>query len=145
MSPRILFPLVGARVSRPTLDAALALARARDATLVPAYLVVVPPHLSLESPAPVRETEAALPLLELIDQRASRAGVTVDSRLERGRSYREALTTLVGHERFDTLAVPAECFQAADITWLVEHAPGEVLVLGPEPLVRAPRRSGAAT
>ena len=93
---RILFPFIGSTVSQATLDATLRLARSQDATLVPAYLVIVPQHLSLESPAPVRECEAALPVLELIDQRASRAGVPVDSRIERGRTHRHALASLHG-------------------------------------------------
>jgi nucleotide-binding universal stress UspA family protein len=136
-SRRILFPFIGSTVSQRTVDATLRLARAQDATLVPAYLVVVPHHLSLESAAPVRETEAALPVLELIDQRASRAGVPVDSRIERGRSHRHALSSLVEHERFDTIVVPARTstsdgFEPADVAWLLEHAPGEVLVLRPE-------------
>ena len=91
--------LLAALVSQATLDATLRLARSQDATLVPAYLVIVPQHLSLESPAPVRECEAALPVLELIDQRASRAGVPIDSRVERGRTHRHALASLMEHER----------------------------------------------
>jgi len=147
---RILFPFVGSTVSQATLDATLRLARSQDATLVPAYLVVVPQHLSLESPAPVRESEAALPVLELIDQRASRVGVPVDSRIERGRTHRHALSTLLEHERYDTLVVPARTstsdgFDPADVSWLLENAPREVLVLRTGAAVRAPRRSGAAT
>jgi hypothetical protein len=147
---RILFPFIGSTVSQATLDATLRLARSQDATLVPAYLVVVPHHLSLEAPAPVRECEAALPLLELIDQRASRAGVPVDSRIERGRTHRHALQTLVDHERYDTLVVPARTstndgFDPPDVAWLLENAPGEVLVLRPEPAVKASRPSAAAT
>ena len=147
---RILFPFIGSTVSQATLDAALRLARSQDATLVPAYLVVIPHHLSLESPAPVRECEAALPVLELIDQRASRAGVPVDSRVERGRSHRHALATLIEHERYDTLVVPARTstsdgFDAADVAWLLENAPGEVLVLRTGEALRAPRLSAEAT
>jgi hypothetical protein len=146
---RILFPFIGSTVSQATLDATLRLARSQNATLVPAYLVMVPHHLSLESPAPVRECEAALPVLELIEQRASRAGVPVDSRIERGRTHRHALAALLEHEHFDTLVVPARTsssdgFEPADVAWLLEHAPGEVLVLrpepAPEPALRAPRR-----
>jgi Universal stress protein family len=135
---RILFPFVGSNVSHAALDATLRLARSQDATLVPAYLAMVPHHLSLESPAPVAESEAALPLLELIDQRATREGVPVDGRIERGRTARHALTALMEHERYDTLVVPARTstsdgFEPSDIAWLLEHAPGEVLVLRPEP------------
>jgi hypothetical protein len=147
---RILFPFIGSTVSKATLDATLRLARSQDATLVPAYLVIVPQHLSLESPAPVRESEAALPVLELIDQRASHAGVPVDSRIERGRTHRHALATLMEHERYDTLVVPARTstsdgFEPADVAWLLENAPGEVLVLRTGEAVRAPRPSAAAT
>jgi hypothetical protein len=147
---RILFPFIGSTISQATLEATLRLARSQDATLVPAYLVIVPQHLSLESPAPVRECEAVLPVLELIDQRASRAGVPVDSRIERGRTHRHALATLMEHERYDTLVVPARTstsdgFEPADVAWLLENAPGEVLVLRTGEAVRAPRLSAEAT
>jgi hypothetical protein len=147
---RILFPFIGSTVSQATLDATLRLARSQDATLVPAYLVVVPHHLALESPAPVRECEAALPVLELIEQRASREGVPVDSRIERGRSPRHALATLVERERYDTLVVPARTstsdgFEPADVAWLLENAPGEVFVLRTGEALRAPRPSAEAT
>jgi len=86
----------------------------------------------------VRESDAALPVLDLIEQRASREGVPVDSRIERGRSHRDALATLLEHERYDTLVVPARTstsdgFEAADVAWLLENALGEVLVLRPAP------------
>lgn len=147
---RILFPFIGSTVSQATLDATLRLARSQDATLVPAYLVIVPQHLSLESPAPQRECEAALPVLELIEQRAIRAGVPVDSRIERGRTHRHAMSALMEHERFDTLVVPARTstsdgFEAADVAWLLENAPGEVLVLRTGEALRAPRPSAEAT
>jgi hypothetical protein len=142
---RILFPFIGATVSRATLDATLRLARAQDATLVPAYLVVVPQHLSLDSPAPVRDCETALPVLELIEQRAGRAGVPVDSRVERGRTHRHALSALIEHERFDTLVIPARTstsdgFEASDVAWVLENAPGEVLVLRPQGATPVRRR-----
>jgi nucleotide-binding universal stress UspA family protein len=147
---RILFPFIGSTVSRRTLDATLRLARAQDATLVPAYLVVIPQHLALESPAPVRDSEAALPVMELIEQRAARAGVPVDSRIERGRSHRHALQALVQREGYDTLVLPARTrtsdgFEAADVAWALEHAPGEVLVLRPGDGLTAPRPSAGAT
>jgi hypothetical protein len=146
---RILFPFIGSTISHATLDATLRLARAQDAVLVPAYLATIPHHLSLDSPAPVKEAEAALPLLELIEQRATREGVPVDSRIERGRSPRHALTGLLEHERYDTLVVPAKTsatdgFDPPDIAWLLENAPGEVLVLRPESATAA-RRSAAAS
>ena len=147
---RILFPFIGSTVSQATLEATLRLARAQQATLVPAYLVVIPQHLALESPAPVRDCEAALPVMELIEQRASRAGVPVDSRIERGRSHRHALQALVEREGYDTLVMPARTstsdgFDAADVAWALEHAPGEVLVLRPAELLREPHPSAEAT
>jgi hypothetical protein len=90
---------------------------ARQGALIPAYLLVVPAHLSLDSPAPVRDSEAALPLLELIEQQASEAGVRVDARIERGRTYREALERLVERERFDVV-MPGDGFADSDLEWL---------------------------
>jgi nucleotide-binding universal stress UspA family protein len=146
---RILFPFIGSTISQRTLDATLRLARAQDAILVPAYLATIPHHLSLDSPAPQSEAEAALPMLELIEQRATRAGVAVDSRIERGRTPRHALTSIIEEERYDMLVVPAKTsasdgFEPDDIAWLLENAPGEVLVLRPG-AATAPDRSDAAT
>lgn len=134
---RILFPFNGLTVSQAALELTLALARAQDATLMPAYLAVVPHQLSLESAVPARESEAAMPLLELIEQRATSAGVPVDSRIGRGRSARHALAALLDSERFDSVVVAAktrasEGFEADDVSWLMENAPGEVLVLRPD-------------
>ena len=78
---RILFPFSGSDLSRDALDAALRLANAEHATLVPAYLAAVPLHLPLDAPIP-RECETAIPMLETIEQRAARAHVEVDSRIE---------------------------------------------------------------
>jgi Universal stress protein family len=147
---RILFPFIGSTISQATLDAALRLAGSQDAVLVPAYLATIPHHLSLDSPAPVSESEAAVPLLELIEQRATREGVLVDSRIERGRSPRHALTALIGNEAYDTLVVPARTsatdgFDPADVAWLLENAPGEVLVLRPEPVSGAVSRPEASS
>jgi Universal stress protein family len=146
---RILFPFIGSTISHATLDAALRLAHAEDAVLVPAYLATIPHHLSLDSPAPLRESEAAVPLLELIEQRATQEGVPVDSRIERGRTHRHALTALLENEAYDTLVVPAKTsatdgFDPADIAWLLETAPGEVLVLRPEPATAARPRERAS-
>jgi hypothetical protein len=112
----------------------LRLAHAQDTVVIPAYLATIPHHLSLDSPAPLSESEAEVPLLELIEQRATQMGVRVDSRIERGRIHRHALTALLENEGYDTLAVPAKTsttdgFDPTDIAWLLENAPGEVLVL----------------
>jgi len=133
---RILFPFLGNSISEPTLDAALRLARAEGATLVPVYVMTVPLYLDLQAPASER-CEQALPLLELIEQRAARLHVPVDSRIEMGRTARHALQELLEGERFDRIVVPAathtsEGFSGEDIAWLLEHAPGEIVVLRPE-------------
>src|SRR4051794_14272023 len=87
---RILFPFLGDTIAPSTLDAALRLARAEGATLVPAYVVVVPLSLSLSAPVPGECSQAML-LLETIEQRAARVHVAIDSRIETGRSARHAL------------------------------------------------------
>ncbi len=132
---RILFPFLGSVLSRSSLEAALRLARAQEATLIPSYLAIVPAALSLEAPLGA-ECEGAMALLELIEQRASRAGVPVDSRIERGRSARHALELLIAEERYDTIVLPARTsssdgFSPTDVAWALESAPGEVLVLRP--------------
>jgi hypothetical protein len=132
---RILFPLLGTRISRNTLDAVLRLARAESATLVPTYLATVPMRLSLDAPIG-KECEQALPLLEAIEHRARRMDVPVDSRIERVRTPRHGLEEAIEHERFDRIVVPAagsasDGFAADDVAWLLEHAPGDVIVLRP--------------
>jgi hypothetical protein len=130
---RILFPFLGESVSRSALDATLRLARAEGAVLVPAYIVSVPLHLSLEAPLP-RECERAMPVLDVIEQRAKWMDVPVDSRIETGRSPRHALRRLLAEEKFDRIVVPAATssstgFAPEDIAWLLEEAPGEIVVL----------------
>ena len=99
---RILFPFAGQALSTPAFDAALRLARAEGATLVPAYLAIVPLSVNLDTPLK-KQAEAALPLLEAIEQRAASQGVPVDSRIEPGRTVRHALRLLMEHERFDRI------------------------------------------
>jgi hypothetical protein len=145
---RILFPIVGRALSRPALDAALRIARAQNATLVPAYLASVPLHLPLDA-ALAKECELALPLLEAVEQAATAAGVPVDSRVERGRTYRHALLELVAHERYDQIVVAASPagaagFSAGDIAWLLARAPGEIVVLRPGDEAPAQRHPTAA-
>jgi hypothetical protein len=132
---RILFPFSGTVLSQRGLDAALRLARVDGATLVPAFLARVPLHLPLDAALP-RQCEGALPLLEAVEQRAVRAGVAVDSRIERGRTYRHAIRQLLAHETFDTIVVPAgrgesPGLQPDDIAWLLKHVPGEIIVIRP--------------
>jgi nucleotide-binding universal stress UspA family protein len=133
---RILFPFAGHALSRRALDAALRLAMADNATLVPVFLARVPMQMPLESPLP-RQCSEGMPLLETIEQRAALLGVRVDARIERGRTVRHALREAIRHERFDRLVVAAaslrsEGFHGDDIAWLLDHAPGEVVIIRPQ-------------
>jgi nucleotide-binding universal stress UspA family protein len=134
---QILLPFTGTEISRRALDAALRLARAEDATLMPAYLATVPKQLPLDCSIPAEATKA-MPMLEAIEQRATAQGVSIDSRIERGRSYRHALERLLGRESFDRVVVPATAetgagFSGDDLVWLLQRAPAEVLILRPGP------------
>jgi nucleotide-binding universal stress UspA family protein len=134
---RILLPFTGTEISRRALDAALRLARAEDATLMPAYLAAVPLQLPLGCALP-SEAERAMPILEAIEQRATAQGVAVDARIERGRSYRHALARLLAEESVDRVVVPAhanggEGLGGEDLVWLLRKAPAEVLILRPGP------------
>jgi len=133
---RIAFPFTGNSLSEPALVAALRVAHAEGATLMPVYLALVPLDVALEVPLRT-ECEAAIPLLEAIELRAARAEVAVDSRIERGRSVRHALGLLMEHERFERMVVPAAAdrrsngLPAEDVAWLLTNAPFEVVALRP--------------
>lgn len=135
---RILLPFTGAEISVRAIDAALRLARAEEAELMPAYLAEVPMRLPLDCSIP-REAGKAMAMLEAIEQRAAAQGVPVDARIERGRSYRHALARLLESERVDRVVVPAgtadggEGLSGEDLIWLIDKAPAEVLILRPAP------------
>jgi hypothetical protein len=133
---RILFPFAGNALSRRALQTALRIAKAEEATLVPVFLARVPMQMPLDIPLP-RQCAAGLPLLETIEQRAVAAGVPVDSRIERGRTLRHGLREAMDHERFDRIVVAAASARSAgfhgdDIAWLLDHAPGEVVIIRPD-------------
>jgi nucleotide-binding universal stress UspA family protein len=133
----ILLPFTGTEISRRAVDAALRLARAEGATLMPAYLAQVPKSLPLDCPIP-KEAERAMSMLEAIEQRASAKGVPVDARIERGRTYRHALERLLEEEDFDRVIVSAgatgtQGLSGDDLVWLLEKAPAEVMILRPGP------------
>jgi nucleotide-binding universal stress UspA family protein len=133
---RILFPFTARALSPRALDAALRLADAEHATLAPVFLASVPLHLPLDTPLP-RQCSMAVPLLEAIEQRAARSGVPVDARIERGRDRRHALREAIEHEHYDRIVIAAsgddtDGFHADDVAWLLDHAPGEVIVLRPD-------------
>lgn len=149
-SARILFPFVGAELSERALRAALRLARAERATLVPAYLVSVPLALDLDAPFP-RTCDAAFEVFEAIEQRAAREGVPVDARIARGRSARHALRELLADVPAQRVVVAAavgerrDGFSVDDVAWLLRYAPREVVVVRPDPGAPQPaRRTGAA-
>jgi nucleotide-binding universal stress UspA family protein len=141
---RILFPFVGTAISYGALDAAIRLANAEQATLVPSYLARVPMRLSLDAALP-RQGAAAVELLEAVEQRAGRAGVPVDSRIVRGRSGQHALQQLTESENYYRMVLPAasgteDGLDAAAIAWALDHAPGEIVVLRPGSDAPARRR-----
>lgn len=142
---RIMFPFIANALSPRALDACLRLAGAEQATLVPVFLARVSLQLPLDTPLP-RQSNVAIPLQEAIERRATRFGIAVDARIERGRTYRHALRQTIEHERFDRIVIAAAApdnpgFGPEDVAWLLEHAPGEILVLRPdheEPLTVPP-------
>jgi hypothetical protein len=129
---RILVPFAGG-LDRTVLDAAIRIARAEDAVLVPASLLVVP--LELAEDSPLREQVAvAMPVLEAVERAALEAGVPVDARIEKGRTTTHALKRLWEVESFDRIVVPAPSFSPKELAWLLTHSPTETLVLKPLPV-----------
>ena len=136
-SQRILVPFTGGALDETVLAAAIRIARAEDATLVPAYLIVVPLELAEDAPMQ-KQVDVAMPLLEAVEHAALRAGVPVDARVESGRTPIHALKRLWDAERFDRIVVPAPSgrrpgFTAKDLTWMLENAPSQTLILKPSP------------
>ncbi|MBV9310404.1 MAG: universal stress protein [Solirubrobacterales bacterium] len=134
---RILLPFTGEAISRRAFEAAVRLAKAENATIMPAFLARVPRHLPLDSPLP-RQCADGMPLLEAIEQRAHHQGIEVDSRIARGRTYRDALRRLLADEQFDRIIVsatdsPRVGLSSEDLEWLLERVPAEVLILRPAP------------
>ena len=133
---RILVPFEG-RLDQAVLDAAIRIAQAENAVLVPAYLVIVP--LAYPEDSPLKDqVEVALPLLEAVEHAALRAGVPVDARIEKGRTLTHALKRLWQAERFDRIVAPAPVngaggFTEKQLAWLLTHAPAETVVLKPMP------------
>jgi hypothetical protein len=142
---RILFPFVASGLSASALEAALRLAGAEGATLMPVFLARVPMNLPLQAPLP-RQSGSALMLQEAIEQRAARHKVSVDARVERGRDNRHALRQAIANCSYDRIVLAAAVngcpgFDALDVAWLLENAPGEIIVLraaDTNHMVRAP-------
>ena len=145
---RILVPFAG-RLDETVLSAAIRIARAEEAVLVPAYLLIVP--LRYDEDSPVKdEVKIAMPMLEAVEHAALRAGVAVDARIEKGRTLTHALRRLWEVERFDRIVAPAPVnggggFTEKELAWLLANAPTETLVLKPTPTgpprIRSTRRA----
>jgi hypothetical protein len=132
---RILLPFTGEAISRRAFEAASRLAKAENAIIMPAFLARVPMTLGLDTPLPV-QCENGMPLLEAIEQRANALGLPVDSRVARGRSYRDALRHLLRQEQFDRIIVsvpedPRAGLTRDDLLWLIERVPAEIMLLRP--------------
>jgi hypothetical protein len=146
-APRILVPFSGS-LDRTVLQAAIQIASAGDAVLVPAYLLIVPLRCAEDSPQR-DEVSIAMPVLEAVEHAALRAGVPVDARIEKGRTVTHALRKLWEVERFDRIVAPAPAdgrggFTAKELAWLLMHAPAETVVLKPTPTQPAVGRRPAA-
>lgn len=126
---RILVPFSGA-LDPTVLAAAIRIARAEEAVLVAAYLLVVPLQYPEDSPRK-EQVAVALPLLEAVELAALRAGVPVDARIEKGRSLTHALRRLWELESFDRIVAPAPGFTEKELAWILTHAPAETIVLRP--------------
>ena len=134
---RILLPFTGDAISRRSFEAAVRLARAENAVIMPAFLATVPLNLPLETALPVQSARG-MPLLEAIEQSAASQGVPVDARVGRGRSARDALRRLIENEHFDRIIVSADEDPRAglgyeDLRWLLERVPAEIMILRPAP------------
>jgi len=131
---RILVPFAGS-LDPSVLEAAIRIARAEDAVLIPAYLLLVP--LQYAEDSPLREqVKLAMPLLEAVERAALKAGVPVDARIEKGRTLTHAVKRLWEVEDFDRIVAPApppgrEGFTPKELTWLLTNAPTETVVLKP--------------
>jgi hypothetical protein len=134
---RVLVPFTGGELDPVVLDAAIRVARAEDATLVPAYLIVTPLEYALDTPLQ-HEVAVAMPLLEAVEHAALRAGLAVDARVETGRTPTHALQRLWDAERFDRIVAPAPVngshgFTPKELQWILVHAPAETVILRPDP------------
>jgi nucleotide-binding universal stress UspA family protein len=137
----VLIPFTGGALDPTVLAAGIRIARAEEATLVPAYLIVVPLEQAQDAPMQQQVT-TAMPLLEAVEHAALRAGVPVDARIESGRTPVHAIQRLWEAEHFDRIVIPAPAgrrpgFSPKDLTWMLTHAPSETLILRPNPSTQA--------
>jgi len=104
--------------------------------VMPAFLARVPMDLPSDSALPIQCT-SGMPLLEAIEQRVAAQGLPVESRIGRGRSYRDALRKLLEQEHFDRIIISAEDagsgLRYEDLRWMLDRVPAEVMILRPAP------------
>ncbi len=134
---RVLVPFTRGHLDPNVLDAAVRIARAEEATLVAAYLILTPLEFALDAPMH-QQVAAAMPLLEAVEHASLKAGVPVDARIESGRTPIHALQRLWDAEQFDRIVVPAPPagepgFAPRDLLWILTHAPSETVILRPQP------------
>jgi hypothetical protein len=139
--PRLLVPFTAGTLDPAVLDTAIRIARVENAVLVPAYLLVVPLEFAPEA-ALQGQVGIAMPLLEAVELAATRAGVPVDARIERGRTPVHALQKLWEVEEFKRIIVPAPIpghpgFSPKELAWMLTHAPSETIILRPSPDAQA--------
>jgi nucleotide-binding universal stress UspA family protein len=145
-SRRVLVPFTRGYLEPTVLDAAIRIARAEEATLIPAYLILIPLQFALDAPTSQQESAMAIPLLEAVEHAAARAGVPVDARIESGRTPIHALEQLWNVEHFDRIVIPAPVgrepgFTPKELLWMLTNAPSETLILRPDPALRATERN----
>jgi hypothetical protein len=146
-SRRVLVPFTRGHLEQTVLDAAIRIARAEEATLVPAYLILIPMQFPLDAPMS-QECAMAIPLLEAVEHAASRADIPVDARVESGRTPIHALERLWNVEHFDRIVIPAPAgrepgFKPNELLWMLTHAPSETLILRPDPALQAAHEQAA--
>ena len=126
----MLVPFTGGELDPVVLDAAIRIARAEEATLVPAYLIVMPLEYRLDAPLQ-HEVAVAMPLLEAVEHAALRAGLPVDARVETGpHAHPRAPAALGGravrpHRRPGSGRRGDDGFTPKELQWILVHAPTE--------------------
>jgi hypothetical protein len=87
-----------------------------------------------------------MPMLEAVEHAPAQSAVSVDARIEKGRTPTHALSRLWAVEQFDRVIAPAPAdnrdgttgFSAKDLTWILTNSPTETIVLKPPPAEREP-------
>ena len=137
---RILVPFTGGALDPTVLAAAIRIARAEEATLVPAYLIVVPLEFSAEAPmrtagrgrdAAARSGRARRAARWRSGRRASRERPVRRSMRSSGSGTPSGSTASSCRRR----SAGAPGFTPKDLAWMLTHAPSETLILRPDPVV----------